>query len=76
MVLALIPMMVIIDRVIFEYILNMKGIVMKPVTLDKRQLLGYRIAATQSRQKLGGKIGDIGKVTITTQAADIGRKGE
>lgn len=73
-------MMVIIDRVISEYILNMKGTVMKPVTLDTRQLLGYRIAATQSRQKLGGKIGDSGKVTVTLQAAHIGgkigRKGE
>lgn len=73
-------MMAIIDRVVFEYILNIKGIVMKPVTLDTRQLLGYRIAATESRQKLGGKIGDNGKVTITIQTAHIGgkigRKGE
>lgn len=45
---------------------------MKPVTLDTRQLLGYRTVFGRSQQKLGGKIGE--SKTLATQISKIGGK--
>jgi hypothetical protein len=52
---------------------------MKPVALDSRQLLGFRITVGQSRHthKLGGKISELpgkGGTSITQFSAEIGGK--